>query len=117
VESHIAADIDFGKVDGPKPALMYQSNMVHTQGVKIDDLATHGVKSDLVVPHDNQVHFIGNRGQHATFARNNRVDGDELRLNDVLEVGNLLIKFVVVVDESVSVVLNADIRLQTEGDR
>jgi hypothetical protein len=55
--------------------------------------------------------------EHAAFARGDRVDGDELRLDDVLEVGDLLVEPVVVVDEAVPVVLDPDVVLHREGHR
>ena len=54
--------------------------------------------------------------QHPPLARDDRVDGDELRLDDVLEVGDLLVEAVVVVDEAVPVVLDPDVVLHREGD-
>ena len=51
------------------------------------------------------------------LAGDDRVDGDELRLDDRLEVGDLPVELVVVVDQSMPVVLDADVVLHAEGDR
>ena len=42
---------------------------------------------------------------------------DELRLDDVLEVGDLLVQPVIVVDEAMPVVLDPDVVLHRERDR
>jgi hypothetical protein len=85
--------------------------------VDADDVAAHRVEGDLVVAHDHEVEREGDRREHPALARGDRVDGDELRLDDVLEVGDLLVEPVVVVDEPVPVVLDPDVVLHREGHR
>ena len=57
------------------------------------------------------------RREHAPLAGDDRVDGDELRLDDVLQVGDLLVEPVIVIDQAVPVVLDADVVLHRERHR
>jgi hypothetical protein len=82
-----------------------------------DDGAAHRVEGDLVVAHDDELQVERLRRQHAPLAGDDAVDADELRLDDVLEVGDLLVQAVVVVDEAVPVVLDPDVVLHREGHR
>ncbi len=105
-----------GEVGRAESALGRQADMVDGARVEADDGAAHRVERDLVVPHDDEIEGEWPRGQHPPLARDDRVDGDELRLDDVLEVGDLLVEAVIVVDETVSVVLDPDVILHREGD-
>ena len=79
--------------------------MFHRKRVNPDDLTADGIKSHLVVTHNNQFHIERQRRQHPAFAGNDGIGGDELRLDDVLEVGHFLIQMGIVVNQPVPVVL------------
>ena len=71
----------------------------------------------LVVAHDDELQVEGPGRQHAPLAGDDGVDDQELRLDDVLQVGDLLVQPVVVIDQAVPVVLDADVVLVAEGHR
>ena len=85
--------------------------------IDADDHAADRVDRDLVVADDDEVHVARDRREHAPLARDDAVDDDELRLDDVLEVGDLPVERVVVIDEAMPVVLDPDVVLHREGDR
>jgi hypothetical protein len=82
-----------------------------------DDVAAHRVEGDLVVAHDDEAEGERDGREHPALARGDRVDGDELRLDDVLQVGDLLVEPVVVIDQPVAVVLDPDVVLHRERHR
>jgi len=79
--------------------------MVDGACVEPDDGAAHRVERDLVVAHDDEIEREGSRRQHPPLAGDDRVNCDELRLDDVLKVGDLLVQTVVMVDEAMTVPL------------
>ena len=91
--------------------------MIHRQRVNADDVTAHRIEGDLVVSHGDQAELEWQRGEHATLASDDRVDRDELRLRDVLQVCDFAVEFVVVVKQPVTIVLDADVVLHAERDR
>ncbi len=82
-----------------------------------DDRAADRVERDLVITHHDELHVERLGRQHPPFAGDDRVDAHELRLDDVLKIGDLLVQAVVVIDEAVTVVLDPDVVFHREGDR
>ena len=91
--------------------------MIDAQRIEADDAAADGIERHLVVAHDDELQVERDRCEHAALAGDDPVDRDELRLGDVLEVRDLLIQLVVVIDQPMPIVLDADVVLHAEGDR
>jgi len=89
-------------------------DVIDARRIDADDRAAHGVEGHLTVAHDHEVQPARDGREHATLARHDRVDGDELGLHDVLQVGDLLVEPVIVVDQPVAIVLDADVVLERE---
>ena len=117
LERHVAGDLDLVEVDRAEAALVREADVIDARRIDADDLAAHRVERDLVVAHDDQAEVERDRRQHAPLAGGDRVDRDELRLDDVLEVGDLLVELVVVIDQAMAVVLDPDVVLHRERHR
>ena len=96
---------------------MGHANVIDRERIDTDDATAHRIDGDLVVAHDHQAQIEGDRRQHPPFAGRDRVDGHDLRLDDVLEIADLLVEGVIVIDEPMPIVLNADVGLEAEGHR
>ena len=91
--------------------------MVHRAGIEPDHPAAHRVEGHRIVAHEDQLQVEGYGREHPLLSRGDGVDGDEIGMDDLLQVGDLLVEPVVVVDEAVPVVLEPDVVLEREGHR
>jgi hypothetical protein len=84
--------------------------------IDADDAAAHRIDRDLVVAHDHEPEVEGDRREHASLAGRDRIDRHELWLDHVLQVGDLAIELVVMIEQAVAIVLDADVVLEAERD-
>jgi len=75
--------------------------------IDADDAARYCVDRDLVVAEDDESSLRGSGVSMRPSTGDDGVDGDELRLDDVLEIGDLVVERMVVIDEAVTVVLDS----------
>ncbi len=115
-ERDVAFDVDVVEIDRAEAKLPGQADVVDASRVEADDAAAHGVEGHLVVTHDDELQVEGKRCEHPPLAGDDRVDGDELWLDDVLQIGDLLVQLVIVVDQAMPVVLDTDVVLHAERD-
>ena len=85
-------------------------------GIRVDpdDVAAHRIERDLAVAHDDHAERERRWREHAPLSGGDRIDRDERRLDDVLQVRDLLVELVIVIDQPVTVILDADVRLERE---
>ncbi len=117
LERDIAGQLDARKVHRSKASLGGQADVIDAPGIDADDVTADAVEGHLAIAHDDKVQRKGLGRQHAAFAGDDGVDGDKLRLNDVLQVGDLLVEAMVVIDQPMAIVLNADVVFHREGHR
>ena len=107
----------FDEVGRAEAALGGEPDVIDGARIDADDRAADRVERDLAVAHDDQAEVERHRREHAALAGGDRVDRDELRLDDVLEVGDLLVELVIVIDQAMPIVLDADVVLHRERHR
>ena len=117
LERDVSGDRDVLERGRPKALLTREANVFDRFGIEPDDVRANGVETDGVVAHDDQAEVEGDRRQHAAGTGGDGVDGDELRLNDVLEIGDLFVQPMIVIDQPMAVVLDANVVLHREGHR
>ncbi|MDH4266398.1 MAG: hypothetical protein OEW45_12215 [Deltaproteobacteria bacterium] len=77
-------------------------------GVYMNHVATDGVDSAGICPHDDGPHGEGGRRKHHFLSSYNRINRYEFRLDDLLKVGYLVFEEDIMVHKSMSIILNTD---------
>src|ERR1700712_4923188 len=98
-QADVAKDGNLRQIGGAKAALDGKADVFDGERVDADDRAAHRVERHLAVTHNYQMERERLGGEHAPLPRGDRIDGNELRLDDVLQVGDLFVEAVIVVDE------------------
>mgnify|MGYP006910304018 CR=1 FL=1 len=91
--------------------------MVDGARIESEDVAADGVDGRLRVPHEDERHLARLRREHPPFTRHDAINRDKLRLNDELKIADLFVEPMIVIDEPMTIILDADVILHREGDR
>ena len=117
-EGHVSPEIAiFQRSVVPKPRSSASAMCSMVRGSKPRIREHTASKATWLLPMITSPEIERNGRQHASFARGDGVDRDELGLDVLAEIGDLLVQSMIVVDEAVPIVLNADVVLHREGDR